>query len=244
MCLSVRVKVRIFLCALVSIGSVAQAAELISWWSFDQDAGDTIQDSIGSNHGTVTGGKSDWVVGKFGNGLNISGPNHYVEVAKSADLELDAVTLIAWVNIPTPGPRQEVASYADSYGIFAEATFKAFIFDGGGWAVLSGATPVEADTWHQVALTVDDAEMVLFVDGQLDGQLAVSPLAYQDFPMWFGGGPADNAFWLSGVLDEIEIWNDVLSEDEIMALFSQPPALAVEPSSASLTTMWAAVKSR
>ena len=222
----------------------AIGAELVALWSFDQDAGDEVTDVIGGHHGTVKGGDATWVPGKFGNGLEIEGPNHYVEVEKSESLELEAVTLIAWVNITALGARQEVASYSDNYGIFADGVFKALLFNGGGWNVVSGVTPIKADTWYQVAQTVAKDEITIYVNGKLDAKLATPPIVYQAFPLWFGGGPADNAFWLTGILDEIEIWDDILSEAEIAALFDAPPSLAVEPTVNTLTTTWGDVKSR
>jgi hypothetical protein len=92
---------------------------------------------------------------------------------------------------------------------------------------VSGVTPIDPDTWYQTALTVDEDEINLYVNGELDGTLATPPIEYQDFPAWFGGGPADNTFWLTGVLDEIEIWNDVLSQAEILELFESPPSAAI-----------------
>ena len=86
-------------------------------------------------------------------------------------------------------------------------------------------------------------EIKIYVNGKLDGKRATPPIAYQNFPMWFGGGPADNRFWLTGILGEIEIWDDVLSEAEIMELFKAPSALAVELTSDKLTTTWGALKS-
>ena len=238
----IRVVALMIFCAIWSM--TATGAELIARWSFDQDAGKEVTDDIGEHHGSIKGGNAAWVPGKFGNGLEIKGPNQYVEVEKSADLELNALTLIAWVNLKAPGARQEVASYADSYGIFVEGVFKALLFKGGGWDVVTGVTPVKADTWYQVAQTVDKNGMNIYVNGKLDAKLATPPVAYQNFAMWFGGGPADNQFWLTGILDEIELWDDVLSEAEISALFDAPPSLAVEPTSDKLATTWGILKSQ
>jgi hypothetical protein len=228
-----------------TMGLEAVGAELIAHWPLDQDAGDEVKDVIGERHGVMKGGKAVWVAGKFNNGLQIQGPNQYVEVPKSKDLELERVTLIAWVNLKSTAGRQEVASYADSYGIFADGGFfRALLFNGGGWNVVNGVTPVKADAWYQVAQTVDKNKIQLYVNGKLDAELATPPIAYQNFPLWFGGGPADNSFWLTGVLDDIEIWNDVLSEAKITELFNSPPVLAVEPTADKLTTTWGALKSR
>ena len=234
----------ITLCTMGSIVMEAKGADLVAQWPFDQDAGKEVKDVVGNYPGTLKGGNAAWVPGKFGNGLQIKGPNQYVEVAKSKDLELDTLTLIAWVNFTALGGRQEVASYGDNYGIFADGVFKALLFNGGGWNVVNGATPIKQDTWYQTALTVDKNEIKIYVNGKMEAKLATPPIAYQNFAMWFGGGPADNSFWMTGILDEIEIWNGVLSDAEIAQLFTSPPVLAVEPTSDKLTTTWGALKSR
>lgn len=219
-------------------------AELIAHWPLDQDSGEDVKDVIGNHHGTLIGGKAVWVPARFGKGLQIEAPNQYVEVKKSEDLELETVTLVAWVNLSILGSRQEIVSYADSYGIFAEGgIFKALLFNGAGWNVVNGVTPIEQDKWYQTALTVSKNEIKIYVNGRLDAKLATPKIAYQNFPLWFGGGPADNSFWLTGILDEIEIWNDTLTEDEIQKLFESPPSVGLVRPSGKVTTTWGSIKS-
>lgn len=218
-------------------------ATLIAHWPLDQDEGEEVEDVIGDHHGQLQGGDAEWVPGRFGNGLRLEGPNQYVEVPKTEALELETLTLIAWVNIQAPGARQEVVSYSDNYAIFAESAFRGVLFNGGGWSVANGTTAIQAETWYQAGLVIDEGEIRLYVNGQLDASLATPPIAYQDFPLWFGGGPADNQFWLTGILDEIEIWDGPLTDAEIGALFDAPP-LAVDSSSDKLTAIWGELKRR
>lgn len=236
----------IILSAVFAISGIeTMAADLVAHWPLDQNSGEEVKDVAGKNPGKIVGGKANWVPGKFGNGLELKGPNHYVQVEKTGALELKNVTLIVWVNFKALGGRQEVVSYADSYGIFAEGTiFKALLFDGGAWAVVNGVTTIKQDNWYQVAQTVTDNEIRLYVNGRLDAKIATPAIKYQNFPMWFGGGPADNQFWLTGVLDEIEIWNDDLTDAEIEKLFASPPVLgAVDPAD-KLAITWGDVKSK
>jgi len=223
----------LFVCALS-----ARATDLIARWPLDKN----LKDVVGKHDGNMQGGNPLWVQGKFAEGLELRGPNQYVEVQKSKDLELETVTLIAWVNFKGVAGRQEVVSYADSYGIFMEGgVFRALLFNGADWVVVNGATPVKAGEWFHVAQVVGKKEMKLYVNGNLDAQQATPSIAYQNFAMWFGGGPADNSFWLTGILDEIEVWNGVLTDTEIAQLFKQPPAAAVRPEGKA-ATVWARLK--
>lgn len=218
------------------------AANLVAHWPLDETAGDTVKDAVGNHDGKFVGGSAKWVAGKFSNGLEFKGPNQHVEVPKSKDLEFQSLTLVAWVNFKAPGARQEVVSYADNYAIMQNGgTFHAFIHQGGGWPMANGTTIVKADTWYQTAITFDKKEVKLYVNGKLDGKTAAAKIDYQNFPLWFGGGPADNSFWLTGILDEIEIWDSALEEEEILKLFTSPPILAVDEKK-QLATTWGGLK--
>jgi len=226
----------------LSISSNLFSADLVANWTFDQNAGEEVKDVIGGHNGKIVG-KTKWVAGKFKNGLQITGPSSYVEVKKSDKLELKSLTLIVWVNLDGVSGRQEIASYADSYGIFADnAIFKALLFNGGNWNVANGVTQIVTGEWYQVAQTVSKDGINLYVNGKLDAKLATPAIAFQDFPMWFGGGPADNQFWMTGIIDEIEIWNDALSEAEIEKLVKTPPALGAVSLNNKLSITWANIK--
>jgi hypothetical protein len=218
---------------------------MIARWSLDETAGDTAKDVVANNHGKLKGGKTAWVVGKFGNGLELKAPSQYVEVAKNPKLELQSLTLVAWVNFKVLGARQEVASYSDNYAIMYEgATFHAFIHQGGNWPMTHATTAVKANVWYQVAMTFEGGTVKIYVDGKAEGKVAPGgKIDYQNFALWFGGGPADNSFWLTGILDEIEIWDKAMTDDEVMKNFTSPPiaAASVEPKE-KLATVWAAIK--
>lgn len=232
----------IFAFLIFSIPYSAYCANLVAHWPLDQNSGDEVKDVVGGHNGKIMG-KAKWVKGQFGNGLLLTAPSSYVEVQKAKDLELSNLTLIAWVNLDTLASRQEIASYADSYGIFAEGgIFKALLYNGNNWNVVNGVTKIEQGKWYQTALTVAKNEIVLYVNGKLDARLATPAIAYQNFPMWFGGGPADNQFWLTGTIDEIEIWNDVLPSAEIEKLYKNPPSLGAISPNEKIYTMWGAIK--
>ena len=239
----------IVFCAIWAIGTTAEGADLIAHWPFDQDTGKEVKDVVGGHHGQVKGGDAAWVPGKFDNGLQIKGPKQYVEVKKAKELELKTLTLIAWIKLDSVAGRQEIASYTDSYVIMADGgKIHGFIYSakGGGewgnWWPAHGKTAIKANTWYQTALTVDEKKIQLYVDGKLDATADVPLVGYQDFPMWFGGGPADDSFWLTGTLDDIQIWNDVLSDAEIAAL-KLTPTVSVEATVDKLSTTWGTLKS-
>ncbi len=231
-----------FTLIILSITNTALCANLVSHWPLDQNSGEEVKDVVGGHHGKIIG-KAKWVKGQFGNGLQLTAPSNYVEVQKSKDLELSTLTLIVWVNFDSLAGRQEVVSYADSYGIFADGgIFRALLYNGNNWDVVNGTTKIEQGKWYQTALTVAKNGIAIYVNGKLDAQLATPAIAFQDFPMWFGGGPADNQFWLTGTIDEIELWNDVLPAGEIEKIYKNPPSLGAVDPNGKTTTLWGAIK--
>ncbi len=84
---------------------------LSSHWQLEEMAGTAANDSVGTNHGTLTGGPV-WTSGKLGGALRFSGSN-YVRIKDSADLDprLGDFSVEAWILIPSgqKGQRRVVA---------------------------------------------------------------------------------------------------------------------------------------
>lgn len=103
------------------------------------------------------------------------------------------------------------------------------------------------EEWSFVALTHDGKTLVLYVDGEVVGDLDVGkPTFTQDndggsiwLTRWKGGAGWD----FKGVLDEVAIFNAPLSEDDLNTVMTEglEGALAVSPAG-KLTTTWGDLK--
>src|SRR3989338_5343069 len=74
----------------ILLGSPAQAqtSGLVGYWTFDEGAGTTANDSSGNNNtGTLTNGPT-WTTGKIGQALNFDGVNDYVDLGFPSALQL------------------------------------------------------------------------------------------------------------------------------------------------------------
>src|SRR3989338_1965645 len=72
----------------ILLGSPAQAqtSGLVGYWTFDEGAGTTANDSSGNNNtGTLTNGPT-WTTGKIGQALNFDGSDDYVKIPGTATL--------------------------------------------------------------------------------------------------------------------------------------------------------------
>jgi len=225
--------------------SLAQAPKLIARWPLDEGSGDTIKDVVGGFNGKFVGGKLNWVDAKFGKGLEFTGKNIHVAVKKDPALEPEnSVTLAVWVNFAAASSREEIVSYDDSYDVMSEGgIFKAFIHQGA-WPMANGKTQIITGDWYFAAITFDGKNVNLYVNGELDGTVAApGNIAYQNTEMWFGAAPADpgQAWYLNGILDEVEIWDKAMTADEIMGIYKTPPSSAVDQKG-KLAVAWGQLK--
>ncbi len=81
------------------------------------------------------------------------------------------------------------------------------------------------DEWHQVVLTYDNNELAFYIDAKLlirvNKQFQLQFLA-GDSVMVGNSANVKNSRYFNGDVDDISIYNKVLSQDEITALFNEP----------------------
>jgi uncharacterized protein Usg len=84
-----------------------------------------------------------------------------------------------------------------------------------------GVTLVTTGVWYHVAAVRGPDFLQLYVNGNLDAQVSVDfPQDYGTLPLYFAS--SGESYWdckLSGSLDEVSLYNRVLSADEIAAIY-------------------------
>ena len=229
--------------------ALSQEPKLIARWPFDETSGNFVEDAVGENDGECIG-DPEWVVGKFGNGIQFDEKTgQYVEVPEAPELApTDSLTVIAWVKVNSAAGRQEIVCYGDSYDILINTgVFKTYIHKGGAFPRAPGKTPVETDKWYFLAMTYDDEDLKLYVDGKLDGSAALpGGIDFLGLPLRFSNNPAaaGEPWGISGVLDEVELWDKPMTAEEIMKAYESPLAFLAVGSKGKLTTTWGGLKSR
>lgn len=161
---------------------------------------------------------------------------------------------------PTPGQQYMVfkqnsqSSYFEGFGLIKDRTTNAggdalspakgdiFLLEvtsGTNTLEATGITVIATNTWYHVAATRGSNFIQIYVNGKLDAQTAV-PFAqdYGNLPLYFGssGQPAFDCK-LSGALDEVALYNRVLSSNEIAAIYAAGSAgkCRTPPTNVSLT---------
>jgi len=242
--------------ALIFIPSVFAAdiqAGLVSYWNFDEETGDIINDIVGNNDGTING-KPTWVDGIIGGGLEFNGNNNYIDCGADVSLDItDTLTITAWVAIATFGNWDGVVTKGVNSGPYAMQLWGdgalRFSPNWGSPAGFKGAgsfntnTKMVAGEWNHAAITYDGAKARFYINGIPDtlevdqaftfGTNTDSLILGCDFP----GGDE----YFDGVMDEVLIFSRALTEAEILKVMAGGAAVSVNPSG-KLGVTWGMIK--
>jgi hypothetical protein len=203
---------------------------LVGWWKFDEVSGTDAADS--SRHrrkGALKGGLSfdkDSVSGRIDKALKLDGNDDYIEITKYKGITgTRPRTVTAWIK--TTSSRGEIISWGtNEYGkmwIFGFIRERIGITPKGGYLYINDA--IHDDKWHHIAAVVKEAEMPnLHDDVKLykDGTLSeIHDIGLLDLWPIETGNEIDVRIGrlLQGLVDDIRIYDRVLSEDEIAVLF-------------------------
>ena len=202
---------------------------LVGWWKFDETAGKTAADSsLHNRKGTLTGGLSFdkcSAEGRVGKALRLDGKD-YVEIAEYKGVTgTKPRTIAAWIK--TGKSEGEITSWgADDFGQMWTYGFirrRIGVTPSGGYLYINAET--HDDKWHHVAVVVQEVELpnlhddvVLYKDGELAeihdiGLLDLWPVdTGKDIDVRIGRR-------FTGLLDDVRIYDRVLSDDEIRSIF-------------------------
>ncbi len=200
------------------------ASGLIHYWPLDETTGSSITDVVGGLVTTWDDGANndvaeETVAGVVGTALAFDGN---VEI-DAANYSVPSVGTIAmWIKFASDGTRYRFFGFDDMYELVKNTSdeVESDIFDSGG-ANSSGT--VSAGVWYHIAFTYDEPgdESNVYINGVLDdtggasGNLVGGPAT-----LGIGHRFGYSGNELDGELDEVRIYNRVLSPPEIAAIHS------------------------
>ncbi len=219
---------------LTSLGNAADPS-LVGWWRFDEASGTVAHDASGRGNDGVLEGGPTWVTGKIDGALQFDGQDDYVEVGSVGIDGMDRRTLAGWAKASTT----EIPAETGVFGFIPDGTtdgtyFDVEVDDAGNYVVnVQGLVAIfgAVDTqWHHFALTYDGGEGSWYLDGQFIDSLAGELGTLDQVRI---GARLSNSKYFPGLVDDIRIYNRVLTEAEIRGVISGTDlGLATNPSPA------------
>jgi autotransporter-associated beta strand protein/T5SS/PEP-CTERM-associated repeat protein len=208
---------------------------LIGRWTFDSTftSSGTIfyPDSSGrGNSFTVSSGAVPLVPGRFGNAASFDGASSLVSSGPNLVGGYSSFTLGAHVFVQTvPVGGGDAAVLADpglQAGITYHTTQKFYGYAGGGARHVVTPTANAPGVWRHVAQTYNGAtqQTKLYVDGVVVDAIASQPPPTSINLSSLGIGRIGSASFLAGKVDEAFLLDEVLTDAQVAALASPPPA--------------------
>jgi hypothetical protein len=213
---------------------VPAPANLVDWWTGDGNSLTTAADLAGSSPGMLNGGVT-YAAGEVGKAFSFNGASNrtnFVNIPDAPSLDSAVGTWDFWVKTTQSGFANDVAfvGKADAVTSFNGLTMqmdpsghpRLEIKNSTQTTLLLGTTPLDDGQWHHFALTFQSGgAMVMYVDGQVQGTGTAPVFSFNpNDPMRFG--TQLDPFWVpyNGLLDEVQIYNRVLSSAEIQAIYN------------------------
>jgi len=192
--------------------------------------GDIVHDSSEfENDGTIY--DASWVNGKYGKALSFDGTDDCMDIAYSANLDiLNNLTVTAWIKADDPWGGGDLpivwhSGIQSAFG-FDKATGKARadLYIGGAWrGPWLSANAVSSGVWHYMVYTYDGGRVKIYVDSiNVVDQAQTGNLASSVSIRRIGKDTAGPAHYhmFKGIIDEVRIYNRVLSQSEIKDIYS------------------------
>jgi len=235
----------------LGISTDAVLADLIAYWPFEEGQGTTTADITGNGNDGTFNGDVEWVEGYIGSAVSFDTAGERIVVGPiDPSGETNAMTLAAWILWEGEGHTIEhqgiigkrLGWTTDGATIkwFWETTpngdlvFRAD-YDGGGTGLWwgNGILAPYANEWTHVALTWDDGAAIQYINGE---EVSTGNIDFRDSanetPVTIGCVDSTNTETFVGSIDEVRIFDNALTVDEIQTIMIGEFPTAYNPSPA------------
>jgi hypothetical protein len=209
-------------------------AELIAYWPFEEGQGTTTADITGNGNDGTFNGDVEWVDGYIGSAVSFDTAGERIVVGPiDPSGETNAMTLSAWIlwegqdnsieHQGIIGKRLGWTTDGATIKWFWETTpagdlvFRAD-YDGGGTGLWwgNGILAPYANEWTHVALTWEDGAAVQYINGE---EVSTGNITFRDSandtPVTIGCVDSTNSETFVGSIDEVRMFDNALTVDEI-----------------------------
>ncbi|HKS35608.1 MAG TPA: PQQ-dependent sugar dehydrogenase, partial [Verrucomicrobiae bacterium] len=215
----------------------APSGGLAAAYGFNEGTGTMVTDASGNGHGGALSGATWTPSGRYGGALSFNGSSSYVDLGNPPGLQLTgSKTWSAWVKAAAnpPDDGQIVAKSDGTSGWQFKTspdtgwhTFGVGVSGGGGNFGQRYSTTVRAlNVWYHVAGVYDAtaATLDIYVNGVLDNGVVLGtiPASQADANVNVNIGRRTGGFYFNGIIDEVRVYNRVLTAAEIQSDMNTP----------------------
>jgi len=226
----------------VLMGTGSAWADLIGHWGLDENSGNIANDTLGNHNGSLINYTSNsWTSGPIDGALGFDGSDDYVSMGDvSAYENLEQITISAWINL--------TQNVSDRHFVFG----KEFVFKidmeyqkvrfllGSDWDNWSGdrqtsQTTLSLNQWYHVAATYDGQYKRIYINGEntdtmyapISGDIGSSS---HDVTIGSHYSSTDGYVkFFKGYIDDVAIFNEALSQEDIVNAMTNGAASIPEP---------------
>jgi len=234
------------------------SAELVGHWKFDEGSGTKAYDSSGNGNDGTFNGNPKWVAGHFGTAVEFDGSDDWIECGNDQSLDLTKWTITFWLKVNQNkdfnGFVIKGLDAAENYEVlgFADGSFHFPITNTNGTRtyVNTATGVIIAGEWAHYAYSYDSAEGRRFYkNGNLIFEDTESGTPRASTESLSIGNEQPMSRFVNGVMDDVRIYNHVLSEPEILVAMEgskgYPFALGPNPADDALYSgTWATISWR
>jgi hypothetical protein len=213
-------------------GGPPPVTSFAAWWHFNENGGTTTADSTGNGHNFTLGAGATWGAPKVGpSSLRCTGATQPPMTTDTA-FPGSTYSWLTWINgevapnttgFSSPFANGPTNAGTDGWGLWWNASDSAltqsvFHRDGAGEHNLKITPTLVANTWYHLAVTYDGTTLRLYVNGQPQSTLAVSPPVDPSGPFQVCG-----RYFLTpwaGVLDELRVDSQVWTPAQVLAEYN------------------------
>ena len=237
------------LCLLLSLCNFCTANVvddgLVAFFPFDEGTGSKASDVTGNGHDGKFEGAPKWVEGKFNSALEFDGNDDYVAVADNEALDFtNKITMMAWFSPNDDLTKRRLMVKNDSIFVifdFGDTKSIDFLVKPTNNFAQSTTNDWKIGQWYHFAGTFDGKTLKVYVNGKLEGETDnPTDITPSNLELWIGGDDfGRDTDMFPGKIDEVRIYNKVLSESDIQKIMDTPQD--VQPKG-KLTTTWSKIK--
>jgi fibronectin type 3 domain-containing protein len=228
------------------LGAYASDSNTVLLMHFEETSGTATADYAKNNEGVPTG--TSFILGRFGLAKTFNGTSDFISVQNDAVLNPTAsITVEAWYKwsgsgsldqfiISKRGNSDAEAQFEISRSV--TGTFRPHLNVAGTLYYFDGATPVIANTWYHVAMVYDGSILKLYVNGLLDGTMALSgAVNTSTHPLLIGQRGLSEGYFADGLIDEVRI-SDIARDPSSFDLQLPPKNLTATVSGTTIDLSW------